>query len=254
VQLREGGRRAWFASPDLADVVPEPDGVHSLGPLPSRRALASLAALRALAAGSDVPDVRTRAAAVGVPPPFAPDQPLFARAWDEFSARHTSAPSPARPGTRCFAPHAASRSPGVSDAGAEERPLPTPGISTASGVISIGRCCEAGSWSGRARWLVLLSDASVAFRERDAERFRLLIVEGGDIAERRDLDDPQAIPGRGAPRPWRLRQAAIDAARYDRLRVLATELARVHAEGGSVLLQIGARLITGRGAELLVRG
>jgi hypothetical protein len=37
------------------------------------------------------------------------------------------------------------------------------------------------------------------------------------------------------------------------MRVLATELARVHAEGGSVLVRIGDRLIGERGAALLVR-
>jgi predicted GIY-YIG superfamily endonuclease len=51
VQLLEGERRAWFTTPDLRDAVPEPDGIHPLGPLPSRWALTSLAAIRVLASG-----------------------------------------------------------------------------------------------------------------------------------------------------------------------------------------------------------
>jgi hypothetical protein len=250
VQLREGGRRAWFATPDLADAVPDPDGVHRVGPLPSRWALASLAALRALAAGSDPADVRTRAAAVGVPPPFAPEEPLFATAWGEFCARHLGA-SARNPWHALLRASRRLALTGVSDAAAEETPPDTWDLDR------VGRHLDRALLRGgqlfrRARWLVLLSDASVAFRERDAERFRLLVMTGGDIAAQGDVDDPHAMPERGAPRPWRLRQAAIDAARYDRLRVLATELARVHAEGGAVLLRIGHRLITGRGAGILV--
>ena len=99
---------------------------------------------------------------------------------------------------------------------------------------------------------MLLSDASVAFREPGDQGFRLLVVDRGQIVDRRDLADPSLIPTRNAPRSWRLRQASIDAAGYDRMRVLATELARIRAEGGSVLIRIGDRLVGERGASLLV--
>src|SRR5207248_10726196 len=99
---------------------------------------------------------------------------------------------------------------------------------------------------------VLLADASVAFREPGEDRFRLLVVNGGQIVERGDLDDPRTMRQRGSARPWQRRQASIDVAGYDRLRVLATELARVRGEGGSILLRMGDRLIGERGAALLV--
>jgi hypothetical protein len=54
------------------------------------------------------------------------------------------------------------------------------------------------------------------------------------------------------PRPWPLRQAALDAAGYDRMHVLATELLRIRNEGGAMRIQIGQRPIGGRGSTLLV--
>jgi len=41
------------------------------------------------------------------------------------------------------------------------------------------------------------------------------------------------------------RQACFDAAAYDRLRVLGTELRRVQAEGGEAALRVGAHVFAG---------
>jgi DNA polymerase III subunit epsilon len=249
VQLREDDRRAWFATGDLTDAAPQPDGLHRVGPLPSRRALAALAAIRALAGGGDPADVRARAAAVGVPPAFAPEEELFRRAWDGFRAQHIG------DGARNLW-HALLRASrklaltGVPDGGEES---PPDGWDLERVRRHLDRALlRGGQLVRRARWLVLLSDASVAFRERDRDGFRLLVVDRGQIVERADLADPQATPARAAPPPWQARQAAMDAARYDRMRVLATELARVRGEGGAVLVRIGDRLIGERGAGLLV--
>jgi hypothetical protein len=48
-----------------------------------------------------------------------------------------------------------------------------------------------------------------------------------------------------APRPARLRerQARFDAATYDRLRVLTTELRRVVKEGGDASVRIGGHVL-----------
>jgi DNA polymerase III subunit epsilon len=250
IQLREDGRRAWFARTDLTDAAPEPDAVHRVGPLPSARALAGLAAIRALAAGTGTCDVRIRAAAVGVPPAFAPEEALFVRVWDDFRVAHLGAGG----GSPWHALLRASRQlalTGVADDSSEE--TPPDHWDPARIRRHLDRALlRGGQLVRRARWLVLLSEASVAFRERGAGTFRLLVVDRGDVVDRRHIGDPGAIPGRGAPPPWRQRQAAIDAARYDRMRVLATELARVRAEGGAVLVRIGQRLIDERGTGLLV--
>ncbi|MGH7436427.1 MAG: hypothetical protein ACRENE_12210, partial [Polyangiaceae bacterium] len=74
VQLRAAERRAWFASRDYDDVVDTPDPRHRIGPLPSRRAVAGLAAMTKLRAGAE-PTAELRAAAVGAPVAYAPDRP-----------------------------------------------------------------------------------------------------------------------------------------------------------------------------------
>ena len=250
VQLLEGDRRAWFATADLTHAEPAPDDGHRLGPLPSRWALISLAALRALAAGGD-PTERTRAAAVGVPPPFAPGEELFLRAWETFRAEHLIDGA-----THTW--HALSRASkrlllaGVPDDGPSDAPPDVWDLARVRRHLDRA-LLRGGLLLRRARWLVLLSEASVAFHERGAQSpFRLLVLDGGDIVERSDIADPGVIPTRSHPRPWRQRQATMDAARYDRLRVLATELARVRHDGGTVAVRIGCRLLVEPRAGLLV--
>ena len=208
----------------------------TIGPLPSRWALAGLAAIRALATDGDLANARARAAAVGVPPRFAPDAALFLSAWDDFRARHVAA------GTKSVW-HALLRAArrlaltGVAE-GSDDRTLEADDWD----LDRVRRHLDRGLLRGgqlvrRARWLVLLSEASLAFRERDGDRFRLLVLARGQIVEQRDIADPLELPAREAPPSWRVRQAGIDAASYDRLRVLATELARIRAEGGSVVVR-----------------
>lgn len=249
VQLQDEGRATWFVTADLTHVATQPDALHRVGPLPSPGALTALAAVRALAGGGDPANPRTRAAAVGVPPRFAPDQELFLAAWQPFRADHV--------GDARNVWHALLRA---------SKRLATTGVPDGPEVAEDGWAWDldrirrhldravlrGGQLVRRARWLVLLSAASVAIREPGQERFRFLVIDQGRIVDRGDLDDGQALPARPAPPPWRARQAAIDAAGYDRLRVLATELARVRADGGSVVVRIGGRLIDERGAGLLI--
>ena len=95
----------------------------------------------------------------------------------------------------------------------------------------------------RARFLCLLVDAIVAFREREMPAARVLVIAAGEIRERRELDDVMAIarwsdvPPRA--RTHQERQACFDATVYDRLRVLVTELHRVQSEAGEAALRLG---------------
>jgi hypothetical protein len=78
-------------------------------------------------------------------------------------------------------------------------------------------------------------------------RARAIVVERGEFRAYRDVDEVAAI--RGLPvrrmRPLRDRQLAFDAAAYDRLRVLATELRRVLDESGEVAIRFGAHVFEG---------
>lgn len=250
VQLREDDRRVWFARADLLDAAPAPDDLHRVGPLPSRWALSSMAALRALASGGDPSDVRARAGAVGVPPPFAPDEPIFLSAWASFCAQHLAAAA-RNPWHALLRASRRLALTGVADDGGETASTDEWDLDRVRRHLDRA-LLRGGQLVRRARWLVLLSDASVAFREPAGDRVRLLMIAGGQIVERGDLADGQTLPERDAPPPWHLRQASIDAAGYDRMRVLATELLRIRAEGGAVRVRIGGRVIDGRGAALLV--
>ncbi len=249
VQLREGDRRVWFARRDLGDATTTPDDVYRVGPLPSRWAVWSLAAIRALAAGDDPGDLRLRAAAVGVPPAFAPDEDLFRQAWELFRGTQV--------GETRNSWHALLRASrrlaltGVADDGGEESSPDEWDLERIRRHLDRA-LLRGGQLVRRGRWLVLLSEASVAFREASDARFRLLVLDRGQIVARGELDQCDQMPVREPPRRWRERQASIDAAGYDRLRVLATELARVRAEGGAVVIRIGGRLIGECGTERLI--
>jgi hypothetical protein len=111
----------------------------------------------------------------------------------------------------------------------------------------------------RARALSLLSSAVVVFREARMKGARALVLERGQVVDARDVAGVSALaslPSVATPASLSLspaslrevrppsrhaRQAGFDAAVYDRLRVLATELRRVAEQGGDVAFRLGRR-------------
>jgi DNA polymerase III subunit epsilon len=248
VQLRAGERSVWFASRDLRETSPAPDEVHCIGPLPSRGALVPLWALVALAQGDDAP--RLRAGALAVPVAFLPDAALFDEGFRVFSAEHLGEPS-AHGRWRVMR---AARSLWL-QRGRAEPEAAEPSAPDAWDLARVRRRLErnlvqSGLLLRRTRWLCLLADASVAYRERAMQSARVLVVARGEIVERKELPSVAAVAGLGRerPPPLRERQRAFDAAAYDRLRVLLTELRRVQEEGGETAASIGGH---GLGAEAL---
>jgi hypothetical protein len=104
----------------------------------------------------------------------------------------------------------------------------------------------------RTRWLCLLADGDIAFRERSMSSARVLVVSRGEIVAQRELASVAELAGLSPRRPVALRQrlSAFDAAAYDRLRVLLTELRRVQEEGGETAAKIGVHAL---GPEQLAR-
>jgi DNA polymerase III epsilon subunit-like protein len=203
-QLRVGERRAWFASRDFDDVRDAPDPGHRIGPLPSSGAVAGLSAMTKLLAGIE-PSVALRAAAVRVPEGFAPDRVLFGEVWTTFAPQ-----MPLLLAGRALHPL---REEEASHEGADiwthervRRHL----ARTLAGESLLVR---------RARLLSLLADAHVSFCENGRERH---------LGEER-----------GKPRSRLERELGFDAKTYDRIRVLATELRRIHLEGGYIQIRIG---------------
>lgn len=254
VQLRTGERSAWFATAEMSAAAVLPDAAHRIGPLPSERALLGLSALIALAAG-DEPSSGLQACALSVPAMFLPDPELFAEGLRSFAALHLTA---------------ASRSPRAQvDRGARALWL-----SRGRAEVEAPEERDPDQWDGarvlrrlertlthtsllmrRARWLSLLAHADVAFRERSQAAARGFVVADAQILERHDLasvTELSALPERRMP-ARQLRQRCFDATGYDRMRVLATELNRIHGDGGEVAVRVGSHLLSGEKLARILR-
>jgi hypothetical protein len=186
---------------------------------------------------------KLRASAVGVPEAFAPDEAPFAEAWTMFVAGHLSVGR--TPWGRLV--RGAARLRGTAEPEGDET---TVGWDPARITRHLERTLRgAGQLVRRARILTILSESNVTFREVGAPSARSLAIRKGAIEA--------GIGGDGAMPlvrlPWRDRQRLFDAGAYDRLRVLLTELVRVHGEGGEVTIAVFGAELTGEGASRLLR-
>lgn len=242
VQLRAAGRQAWYASSDLRDAMPARDSVHAIGPLPSEHALLSLAALTALVDGAG-PSPALTAAALAVPAAFAPPPALFEEGFRAFVSDYVDGAEPTAAARLARASRALwlLRGRAEPDTDADARMGPDEWDLARVRRRLERTLLQTGLLLRRTRLLCLLADATVAFRERAMPAARALVIGAGDIRERHDIDGVMTVAGwpARAPRPHHERQACFDAAAYDRLRVLITELRRVQDEGGDTALRIG---------------
>lgn len=247
-QLVLESRKAWFATSAFADAVTKADEDHRIGPLPSRLALAPLEAFVAMNAGG-VGSASVRARALATAEAWAPDEAMFSAGLEALLARH--APEPAKASPRRSALDLAKRvllwvrSQKASDE-QESEDEAAAGDTAAWDVPRVARHLErnlaqAYQLYRRARWLCLVHDCRIVYREPASERTRLLVVVNGDIAEARDLLQGEAVPA--APGQLRIadRHRAFDGVKYDRLRVLTTELKRIQRDQGSVSVHLGRR-------------
>ena len=91
----------------------------------------------------------------------------------------------------------------------------------------------------RARFLQLVHDCDVVYREPNSAQTRLLRIRDGTLAESIEVahDWQPSERARAASRPRAF--AHFDRAKYDRLRVLTTELKRIARDGGPVGVHFG---------------
>jgi hypothetical protein len=95
----------------------------------------------------------------------------------------------------------------------------------------------------RARWLRLLHESIVVYREPGNERFRLLVVRQGNLSDARDAETPTAQELELRSAALRFLGSGFERAKYDRLRVLTSELKRVHRDGGNVRVYVARRCL-----------
>lgn len=93
----------------------------------------------------------------------------------------------------------------------------------------------------RARWLAMLSEATLAWRERSqvSDQTHVIIINGGSVAVRYKTKSDQLPPEpTGASLAFRDRQANLNLRTYDRLRVLTTEIRRLITEQRPLCIRI----------------
>jgi DNA polymerase III subunit epsilon len=241
------GRAVWFATPDLQGLRERPDPEHVVGPLVSTAPVEALSALRAVLALREPAPLALRARAVGVEPAYAPGPTCFAAGLARFVQKHGSVVSTRgilRLGAGLWALRRATTvaTPAAGDGAAEEpratrRPAWDPERVTQALEETVVRAAHA---VRRGRWLVRLSECSLAWAEPGTERLRLLVIGGGAVVARADVERGAGVPAPpGHARTPAERRAVFDVATFDRLRVLTTELRRLVDGPAPVELRLG---------------
>ena len=272
VQLTTGDRRVWYSSAAFDAAAATPGDEHVIGPLPSEYTLRPLGALSALLAGAP-PELSVRAHAVGVSALWTPDEPVFTAGWSELMARHAAAMGlpedpaclPARTRALQLARHLLAVAAAQEDAPRDDQEanrsagnpgrVPEPSRDDSAGQSPaastriwdpprVARHLERAAAQAyrayrRTRWLKLLDDAEVDYREPGATRTRRLRIRAGQVSAAAE-DEPLTLLA--APV-----DASFDRACYDRLRILTSELKRIARDGGNVVVRVqGGRALPPR--------
>ena len=232
VALTTENRALWFATPDLSARGAHPSSQCPLGPLPSGPMLDELEALaradrRALGSGRWGPDAAT----------FDAGYARFCAVHAELSRQDLSRHERlARLGTRLWKEGRRDH-----DVDAEEE---TRTITTWTPEL-VQRSLEwlslrAALARRRAIWLTRLVDASVVWTEPGSAGARLIVVENGEVLLHADVE-PKATPPipPAYARPVFARRQSFTVTRFDRLRVLSTELKRLVVARAPVALRLG---------------
>jgi DNA polymerase-3 subunit epsilon len=232
VALTVDARALWFAPPNLSARSPRPSSDCPLGPFPSAVMLDQFAALAAA-------DRR----ALG-PGRWRPDADAFDVGYTRLCASH---PELSR---RDFGAHEnwlrlgsrlwkEGRRDHDDDSDEETRPMTTwtPELVQRSLEWLALRAALA---RRRATWMTRLVDASIAWTEPGHARRRLIVIENGEVVVKADIgsDTPPPVPP-GHARPVAARREAFTLERFDRLRVLSTEVKRLVGTAAPVALRLG---------------
>lgn len=232
VALTLDDRAIWFAAADLRRRSTRPSPSCRIGPFPSGELLEAFAAL---AQGSRTALGHGR---------YALEETTFDSGLARFRSAHTEMSRSdlgetaklLRVGTRLW--REGRRDADFDDDSAETSRAWTPASVQVALEWLVLRAALA---RRRAKWLTRLVDAAVVWSEPGSATARLLTIEEGGIASVGDtsLDLPLPVPP-GHRRSSIARHQALDPARFDRLRILITELKRLVAVGAPVAVRLGA--------------
>jgi len=249
IALTDEDRGLWFTPPDLSERSPRPSPRCRVGPFLSAEMLEQFAAL-AEASRASLGGGR-----------WAPDPAVFDEGYTQLSAAHGELSRGdlgmhaklLHLGTRLWRSGRRDRDEDPDTAAAADRRVRA--WTPEQVRLSLERLAlRAALARRRARWLTRLFDATVVWSEPGVTGARLIVIENGEIRLRAvvDCDAVPPVPP-GHQRTITARHEAFTVARFDRLRVLSTELKRLAAAGAPVAIRFGVApaLAGGRLASLL---
>jgi DNA polymerase-3 subunit epsilon len=237
--LTEADRAVWFAAPDLSSKSPHAASGSTIGPFSSAVLLDRLGALTSRTPTALAPARWAPSAAV-----FEEGLALLCRAHPELAAGIERRPLLLlgarlwREGRRLKEEEDEQRA-HLDDAGPLFARVWTPAhVATEIEGLAL-QCAHA---IRRARWLTALVESTVTFYEPPVDGARLLVIRDGEIV-RQGRAPPDAMPP--VPDCFRRsraeRHASFTIARFDRLRVLTTELKRLVAKEHAVCVRLAPR-------------
>jgi DNA polymerase III epsilon subunit-like protein len=261
LQLTSYDARAWFATRDLDSASTSPDTRHRIGPVPSALSLNALGALIALRSG-EPPTRSLTARAVCAAERWAPEPQVFAAGFDEFTRRHIDIDvdaSPTRPPRQAVL-RAAKRLVALSRQSVKASDVPEPDVAEEARLVwdpeRVARhleraLCQAYQLLRRGYWLRLLHDSAIVYREPGSERSRGLLIRGGVLVDAKEHARQDSVTPPAPRTDFRREPGPFERAKYDRLRVLGSELKRVRRDGGAVAVylaperQLSERILDG---------
>ncbi len=255
--LRQKDRGVSFCSKDFSRISDTPNKSCCLGPLPSVEPVKALGMIAGLIAGKlkDAAASDIGAATLCLPPEYSPDADLFYKGFQLFYNRHRSAlhklvvpRALLRLGTDLWRQRIFSDTeskdvpedtvPTQEPSGSENTWVWTP--EAVSDAIE-SRIMRVAHLFRRARWFLLLSEASLSWdaRNRKSRQRHVIVFERARTGCKavRDPDAPVPVPP-GSGRTFRERKQRFDVTAYDRMRVVTTEIRRLVAEDRQVEVRL----------------
>lgn len=248
VQLTGYDARAWFATRELDAARASPDARHRIGPLPSELSLSALGALIALRSGHP-PTRSLTARALGAAERWAPEPQVFAAGFDDFTRRHLAIDASVAPARhpRQAVLRTAKRLVALSRQSLEPSDVPEPAAEEEARPVwdpeRVARHLERALGQAyqllrRGYWLRLLHDSAIVYREPESDRSRRLVIRDGAVVEASEHGPADAVSPPASRANFRRAPEPFERAKYDRLRVLGSELKRVRRDGGSVAVYL----------------
>lgn len=262
VALREEEREVWFCSSDLCEFNSKPSDRYRVGPLVSQDSAIRLGAIRQLIEMENIHEVKDEVlfTALGIPEGYSPDIECAREGLASFLNRYRARLAGGdrrfeltKIANELWLERLAEKEAEIEESGelvlqSEEIPIWTPEKVCHMLESNIVR----GSYElRRARWLVLLSEAALAWAEihnkRDC-RF-LIMIEKGQVLYRRMTNDVEMPVPSGHTRSFCDRQRSFDLMTADRLRVVTTEIRKAVTSGRWVRVCLRPNVIL-EGAKL----